>query len=126
MRSKTLRSLALKTALILTTLAVLSCGPRLPKSLPLDQNPVFTAGIGWLVVTQAYARVKAEPEGSAADVGHLRGGDVLAVQGRERDPKTGVAWYRINLGGAVGWLTKDQAAFFESRDAAERAAGRYK
>ncbi len=111
---------------VLAALAVSSCGARLPKSLPMDQNPVFSGGIGWVVVSQAYARVKAEPRTDAPDVGHLRGGDILAVEGRERDPRAALSWYRIGMGGSEGWLTGDQAVFFESRDAAERAAGRYR
>lgn len=126
MKSNTLRVFSLSAAVLMTILSAASCGDRLPKSLPMDQNPVFSGGIGWIVVSQAYARVKAESRMDAADAGNLRGGDILAVQGRERDPKTGVIWYRINLGGTEGWLSMDQTVFFESREAAERSAGRYK
>lgn len=129
MRTNTTPGIARITAAILAALAALSlssCGVRLPKSLPMDQNPVFSGGIGWIVVSQAYARVKAEPRMEAPDVGHLRGGDILAVEGRERDPGAALSWYRIGMGGSEGWLTGDQAVFFESRDAAERAAGRYR
>ena len=118
--------LAMAVLALLTASVSSSCGVRLPKSLPMDQNPVFSGGIGWVVVSQAYARVKAEPRADAPDVGHLRGGDVLAVEGRERDPLASVSWYRIGMGGSEGWLAGDQAVFFESRDSAERAAGRYR
>jgi hypothetical protein len=129
MRTNAPRGVARLFAATLAGLAILassSCGVRMPKSLPMDQNPVFSGGIGWIVVSQAYARIKEEPRTDAPDVGHLRGGDIQAVEGRERDPRAGLTWYRIGLGGSAGWLTGDQAVFFDSRDAAERAAGRYR
>ncbi|HSV55823.1 MAG TPA: SH3 domain-containing protein, partial [Magnetospirillaceae bacterium] len=101
-----------------------SCGGRLPASLPMAANPVLTGGIGWIVVSEAYARVKAEPSGDAPGAGHLRGGEVLSVLARERDPTDGSLWYRISAGGVEGWLGYGQASFFTSRPAAERAAER--
>lgn len=126
MRSLPALRVFLGAAALVAALVLASCGDRLPKSLPMEQNPVFSGGIGWIVVSQAYARIKAEPRTEAPDVGHLRGGDVLAVLGRERDPRQGGAWYRVGLGGAEGWLLGDNALFFETRAAAELAAGRFK
>ncbi len=126
MRSTRLRNAVFGAAAFLAALAASSCGGRMPDSLPMDQNPVFSGGIGWIVVSQAYVRVKTAPELEAPDAGHLRGGDVLAVRGRERDPRSGHSWYRVEVGGSEGWLPGDQAVFFEGRAAAERAASRYR
>lgn len=120
------RRALLRGIVLLFAFSAASCGERLPKSLPMEPNPVFTAGIGWIVVSRAYVRVKAEPSSEAPDLGHLRGGDVLAVRGRERNPREGGSWYRIALGDGEGWMDGAQAVFFESRDAAERAAGQYR
>ncbi len=116
----------LRGTVLFFAFAAASCGDRLPKSLPMESNPVFTGGIGWIVVSQAYARVKAEPSAFAPDLGHLRGGEVLAVRGRERNAEEGGSWYRIALGDGEGWLNGAQAVFFDSRDTAERAAGKYR
>lgn len=126
MRSTNMHRSSLRIFALLAVLAAASCGDRLPNSLPMEQNPVFSGGIGWIVVSQAYARIKSEPRAEAPDVGHLRGGDVLAVRGRERDPRQGGSWFRVGLGGVEGWLMGDNALFFETRAAAERAAGRFK
>ncbi len=126
MRSTNVHRSFLRTAALIAVLAAASCGDRLPKSLPMELNPVFSGGIGWIVVSQAYVRIKSEPRAEASDVGHLRGGDVLAVQGREQDPRQGGSWYRVGLGGVDGWLKGDYALFFETRAAAERAAGGFK
>lgn len=126
MRSTRFRVAVLAAAVLLAALTVSSCDGRIPASLPMDQNPVFSGGIGWIVVAQAYVRVKDAPDLDAPDAGHLRGGEVLAVLGRERDPRSGNPWYRVEVGGTEGWILGDQAVFFEGRAAAERAASRYR
>ena len=122
-----IRCRALLAAVVLSLAVVgASCGGRLPNRLPMDLNPVFTGGIGWIVVSEAYARVKAAASSEALDIGHLRGGDVLAVLGREQVALKGGLWYRVNPGGREGWLHAGQVVFFESRETAERAAGQYR
>lgn len=103
-----------------------SCGRRLPARLTMDSNPVFTGGTGWIVVTEAYVRMKAEPSREAPDVGHLRGGDTLAVLGRERFPPEAEVWFKVKADGKEGWIHSRQAAFYEAREPAERAAAQYR
>ena len=113
-------------AAILLAFSIVSCGRRLPDRLEMEENPVLTGGIGWIVVSEAYVRVKSEPGPEAPEIGHLRGGDLLRVTGRDRIPETGVVWYEISMDGRNGWLKESQAVFFENRDPAERAAVQYK
>lgn len=119
--------LAYRLAVVLAAaLTSLSCGNRLPPSLAMDPNPVFSGGIGWIVVSQAYARIKAAPSPDARDIGHMRGGDLLQVLSRERLPSQGSTWYKVVSGSLEGWLQGSQAAFFETRETAERAAVQYR
>ncbi len=114
------------SALVLYSLLGASCGSRLPQSLSMDTNPMFTGGTGWIVVSEAYVRVKAEPSPESKDSGHLRGGDMLPVLGREKLPGQGALWYRVKTESGDGWLLGAQALFFDSRDAAERASSQFK
>jgi len=126
MKSSLHANFLLVFSVLIPTLCLASCGGGVPNHLALDSNPVFTGGTGWVVVIEAYARVKAEPSEKAPDIGHLRGGDTLAVLGRERfPPETGV-WYKVKAEGKDGWIQSQQTAFFEVKEMAERAASRYR
>jgi len=111
---------------ILLAFLAASCGNRLPSRISMDPNPVFTGGIGWIVVAEAYARVKAQPNPEAPDIGHLRSGDMLPVLGRERLPPSNATWYKVQAGSREGWMQSSQVSFFQTRETAERAAAQYR
>jgi uncharacterized membrane protein YheB (UPF0754 family) len=111
---------------VLTLLAAflaVSCGNRLPAVWPWIRIPFFTGGIGWIVVAEAYTRVKTEPSDESRDIGHLRGGDTLPVLGRERLSASDAIWYKVMYEGReVGYRVP--GSFFsrpERRPNARRA-----
>ncbi|MBN1243222.1 MAG: SH3 domain-containing protein [Spirochaetales bacterium] len=104
-----------------------SCGKKEETPLPaLEPTPVLGDGPGWLVVEQAYVRVKSSPGFDSGDVAFLRAGDVVEVFGRERGeaerPEAGV-WYRVRSLGVEGWVHGSFASLYPHREQAERAAG---
>ncbi|HOX18106.1 MAG TPA: SH3 domain-containing protein [Spirochaetales bacterium] len=107
-----------------------SCGGREENPLPaLEPTPVLGAGPGWLVVEQAYVRVKSSPGFDSGDVAFLRAGDVVEVVGRERgDAERSDAgiWYRVRSLAVEGWVHGSFASLYAHREQAERAAGEFR
>jgi len=104
-----------------------SCDRREPVSLPaLEPTPVLGAGPGWLVVEQAYVRVKSSPGFDSGDVAFLRAGDVVEAVGRERGDaeRSGAGvWYLVRHLGVEGWVHESFASLYPHKEQAERAAG---
>ncbi len=107
-----------------------SCGERATDALPaLEPTPVLGAGPGWLVVEQAYVRVKSSPDFDSGDAAFLRAGDVVEAIGRERGDAersgTGV-WYHVRSLAVEGWVHGSFGSLYPHREQAERAAGAFR
>lgn len=107
-----------------------ACDGRRTTPLPeLEPTPVLGAGPGWLVVEQAYVRVKSSPDFDSGDVAFLRAGDVVEALGRERGDaeRSGTeVWYRVRSAGVEGWVHDSFASLYPRREQAERAAAEYR
>lgn len=105
-----------------------SCGrERASLEVRLPATPLLSEGPGWLVVEQAYIRVKASPSFDSGDVAHLRRGDVVRVEARvfgspDRVADSGV-WFRIKLDGSPGWVHSSLAILHPGEEEARKAAG---
>lgn len=107
------------------SIAAVSCNRRAPEPLAFEETPVISGGLGWAVVSIAYARLLSEPDAKAADAGTARRGDIARIAARERFFRGGSAevWYRLELGPATGWLRNDAVSVYRNEAEARKAAG---
>jgi hypothetical protein len=115
-------------AVLLLSLA--SCGPSPETAIKTRPNPVLTGGIGFVVVKDAYVRLKALPSRASADLAPLRRGSVYAVLVRDRasagSEEDGGLWYQLEGEGVRGWAREAELDLYASKEQAERAAGALK
>lgn len=127
MNLRRLRHLLLAAPL---ALVLASCFSSVDSSLKLAPSPLLTAGPGWVVVKQAYARVKEKPSRASADLAHIRKGGVyqiLAVQlGDASDEGDAGPWYQIAAEGVTGWVQATDLDVVASREQAQHSAAAYR
>ena len=115
--------LALATLILL---GLSACLRPSEASVKLDPNPILSGGPGWLVVKEAFARVKEKPAADSADLAHVRRGgsyQILAVEfgtGTQDSPPS--TWYRISADGVSGWIAASDIDVTASREQAEYEA----
>lgn len=101
-----------------------SCGPERVPAVSLDPTPPLSGGMGWGVVSVAYARALAEPLPEAEQAAFFRRGEVLELTGRTRRnqaPSRGV-WYRLRSEEGEGWLHESFVRVFDTKPRAEAYA----
>ena len=103
---------------------LISCTPSQREAITLPPTPPISGNLGWILVTEAYARVKAGASEALAEVGHLRDGSVLKVEARDYGPAgdgTTILWYRVSGEGSTGWVSSRQVEVYSSKLQAEAA-----
>jgi hypothetical protein len=103
---------------------LISCTPSQREAITLPPTPPISGNLGWILVTEAYARVKACASEALAEVGHLRDGSVLKVEARDYGPAgdgTTILWYRVSGEGSTGWVSSRQVEVYSSKLQAEAA-----
>lgn len=101
-----------------------SCAPARVPAVTLEPTPPLSGGMGWGVVSVAYARALAEPRPDAAQGAFFRRGELLEVIGRTRRnqaPGRGV-WYRLRSDAGEAWLHESFVRIFDTRQRAEAYA----
>jgi len=113
-------------AALLPAFATLSCDRPSADEISLPANPILSSGMGWVVVTAAYARLKAEPASTAEDVAYLRRGEVYRAVGREigssSRPLDKGLWYKIEAESGSGWARAGDLDLHPSKERADKAA----
>ena len=82
----------------------------------------------WAVVSEAYVRLRAEPQMDAPIVGHLRRGDVARIDAIgtvvEQVDGERLYWYRLESGATSGWTLdrtlEEYGSEYRARNAADR------
>lgn len=124
---KRIPSLAALLSITAVLAVISSCkGRDWTESLVLEPNPVLTAGIGYGLVLEEYARIKDAPGPEGKDEANARRGDVVMLTGRTRIEGEGSGtglWYAVEGQGYSGWLSIAFLSVYKSRAEAERAAG---
>ncbi len=125
--AKAIVSLVLFSASIIM---LTSCFSSLDSSLKLQPTPILSKGPGWVVVKEAYARLKEKPSKNSTDLAHIRGGsvfEILAIElGDATDPNNGGPWYRIKTDGVEGWVQAADIDVLSTRAQADYAAAHYR
>lgn len=75
------RSTAVCLGALIAMLFSCSRDPSAGLSMPADSP--LASGLGWGIVRESYARLKAEPDPASADLGQLRDGTLVEILGRE-------------------------------------------
>lgn len=121
MISRTTSALCIALAL---SIAAVSCSRKAPEPIAFEETPVISGGLGWAVVSIAYARLLSEPDAQAGDTGTARRSDMGRIAARERVFRNGSAevWYRLELGSSNGWLREDAVSVFRNEAEARKAA----
>lgn len=115
-------AVGLGLTILLTLLS--SCAPDKLPAVSLDPTPPLSGGMGWGVVSVAYARALAEPRPDAEQGAFFRRGEVLELTGRTRRnqaPGSGV-WFRLRSEEGEGWLHESFVRVFDARPRAEAYA----
>ncbi len=89
----------------------------------LDSTPLVSGGIGWGVVTIAYARLLEGPSADAAEAGFARRGQVFELIARKRVSEGGVSglWYRLKGLESGGWIHESSLRVHLSKEQAENS-----
>lgn len=116
-----------RTVFFITVICIVflsSCGPERVPAVTLDPTPPLSGGMGWGVVSVAYARALAEPRPDAEQGTFFRRGELLELTGRTRRnqaPSRGV-WYRLRSEEGEGWLHESFVRVFDTKPRAEAYA----
>lgn len=114
-------------ALVLSV-ALSACNRGYSRFMKLPVDPVASSGLGWGVVSVAYASLKTEPRQDAKSVSLLRAGTVFACLERRIDSEgevKGGLWYLYSDGVTRGWLHDSDLRIFPSEEQARKAAISY-
>ncbi len=89
----------------------------------LDSTPLVSGGIGWGVVTIAYARLLEEPSPDAAEAGFARRGQVFELTARRRVSQgdTSALWYRLKGQESGGWIHESSLRVHVTKEQAENS-----
>jgi hypothetical protein len=92
-------------------------------TVSLDPTPVVSGGIGWGVVTIAYARLLEDTSLEAAEAGFARRGQVFELTARKRVSQGNARglWYRLEGQESGGWIHESSLRVHASREQAENS-----
>jgi len=93
--------------------------------MKLPADPSFSPGLGWAVVTSAYAHAKKLPNRNSEDLAITRRGTVFESVERKIDQEgqdTGGLWYRYKTDSVDGWINSGDLSIFPSEGQAREAA----
>lgn len=129
LRSKTLAGMF--SAFIIVALLLSGCSRGYSRFLKLPADPSVSTGLGWAVVTSAYAQVKLQPSKDSPEAALVRRGTVFQCFERRIDSKgqdVGGLWYRYgdatlsdtSSGNAIsgGWIHSGDLSIFSSEEQA--------
>lgn len=106
-----------------------SCFSSVDSSLKLEPSPLLSGGPGWVVIKEAYTRLKEKPSKESADLAHIRRGGAFKIQavelGDASDSDNAGPWYRIEAEGVTGWVQAADIDVESSREQAQYAASAY-
>jgi len=111
--------------IVAASISTLSCSDKEPKGVSLEETPIVSGGLGWGVVTMAYARLMLEASYEAPDSGTARRGEVCRIVARSRlySGRDSGVWYRVEIGSAAGWLHESALSVYQSEAEARKASG---
>jgi len=121
-----MRRIAVAVSLIIvaTSISTLSCSDKGPRGVSLEETPIVSGGLGWGVVTMAYARLMLEASYEAPDSGTARRGEACRIVARARSfsGRDSGVWYRVEIGSAAGWLHESALSVYQSEAEARKAS----
>lgn len=112
-------------ALLAAAALVSGCSRGYSRYMKLPADPSFAPGLGWAVVTSAYALARKSPEKNSKDLSIVRRGTVFESTERKIDHEgqdTGGLWYRYKEGSIDGWIHSGDLSIFPSEGQARKAA----
>jgi hypothetical protein len=101
-----------------------SCSDKEPQGLSLEETPILSGGLGWGVISIAYARLMLDASSEAPDSGTARRGEVCRIVARSRSfsGRDAGVWYRVELGSSAGWLRESALSVYQSEAEARKAS----
>ncbi len=112
-----------RTIVFIFALAFLSCNAVNVKNVRLESTPLISKGIGWILVTVSWVRLKSDSSYASEDVGFTRRKDTFEVAGRAKkykSPDAGV-WFRVTSADASGWIHESSVKLYDSKERVLRA-----
>jgi hypothetical protein len=102
------------------------CSKGYSRFLKLPSDPSIASGLGWAVVTSAYAHAKKLPDRQSPDVAVVRRGSMFRCTLRKIDPEgqdSGGLWYDYSDGSIDGWIHSGDLSIFSSEEQARGVVG---
>ncbi len=118
------RSGAAIAALFCVLSLVSGCSRGYSRFLKLPADPSTGTGLGWALVTSAYAQARTLPNRLAPNATLIRKGTVFECLERRIDPEgqdTGGLWYRYGSASSGGWIHSGDLSIFSSEEQARDA-----
>ena len=112
-------------AIILTASLLSGCSRGYSRFMKLPADPSFAPGLGWAVVTSAYALARKLPDKNSEDLAIVRRGTVFESTERKIDPEgqdTGGLWYKYKADSTDGWIRSADLSIFPSEGQARKEA----
>jgi hypothetical protein len=117
------KKLRMALALCLGCIALAGCSRGEDVTVRLEPTPLVSGGIGWGVVTIAYARLLEETSLEAAEAGFARRGQVFELTARKRVTQGNARglWYKLKGQESGGWIHESSLRVHASREQAENS-----
>jgi len=112
------------SAFIVAALLLSGCSRGYSRFLKLPADPSVSMGLGWAVVTSAYAQVKLLPDKDSPEATLVREDTLFQCFERRIDPKgqdVGGLWYKYGDAESGGWIHSDDLSIFSSEEQARDA-----
>ncbi len=111
----------LGTLCLLLLVSLSGCSRNYSRFMKLPADPGLESGIGWVVISSAYAPLREKPGRSAAELTVVRGGTVFKPAARVIDAAgkdEGGSWYEYREDRTRGWIHSGDAILFSSAEQA--------
>lgn len=101
------------------------CSRNYSRFMRLPADPTLESGIGWVVISSAYASLRKTPDHFSTELSVLREGTVFKPNARIIDAKgldEGGTWYEFGEGQVSGWIHSGDTILFDSVEQARHYA----
>ncbi|HAE22026.1 MAG TPA: hypothetical protein DCG47_06860 [Spirochaetaceae bacterium] len=115
--------LRLVLTLCLACFVLAACARNDGVTVSLEPTPLVSGGIGWGVVTIAYARLLEEPSLNAAEAGFARRGQVFELTARRRVTHANATslWYLLKGQESGGWIQESSLRVHATMEQAQNS-----